>query len=624
MLKDKETVNKVLERLSKIVELPSEGLIAGGSVASILMEMSWGGEYPINDVDVFKPFRVPKNFTLGGVDTSTTFKGVERNSKYNIEKNRYGHLLVTSGNESGYKIVKTSNDGLLNTVEYEPLIMKNIPITLGTKPNFDVMNVIEGFDINCCQVGIDMKDKTLIYTPDFEEFLETRQLKVSTLYTPAHTAIRLVKKLDELKCYCDLETEMKLLSFMLTIWMREVTKSRVSFYFTEKYINLFEKYQKTLSNYFELFPFVDMQIETLERMNLPVTDDDRVRWEEYSDLKTLRAIRYVEDDKELENIFYNISLQPAIILKVFRYYRDNVKKVDKKKIDLLYSSYVTRKLLVIIKDFHKCDFSSKNVDYFERNITVFDFALDFMIKRQLNFQQSHDLIKDLKHAHNLNGDWILPAIQESLSDFILFEYEYEKDKFYKHLDKTLRRYCIDIIDPVDMSNVTFPEGVEIKEITSMGDLYKTGYEMKNCLRDVEQDFVERLLKKKIRLFKIKTEASVSAVELEIHNELYYSKKQLLSNCNKKPSELHQLIGSLLIHTLNRKILVDDIDKKVSDLDNSIMFVKGLMEQTDDESTKNNPVCWGEMDLFPNETNTIAPIMPDLTGLYKDEDDDLPL
>ena len=105
---------------------------------------------------------------------------------------------------SNYRILEVDRDGLLNW------------ITISRVSNRDnirnYLYILNGFDFNCCQVGIDLKTNELYYTDEFEEFLNTKQLDVTAIYTPAHTAIRLFKKKKELDCYCDVERCMELLS----------------------------------------------------------------------------------------------------------------------------------------------------------------------------------------------------------------------------------------------------------------------------------------------------------------------------------------------------------------------------------------------------------------------------
>ncbi len=45
---------EILGKLSKLVEVPQTGFLAGGAVANTIFSMEWGGDYPINDLDIFR------------------------------------------------------------------------------------------------------------------------------------------------------------------------------------------------------------------------------------------------------------------------------------------------------------------------------------------------------------------------------------------------------------------------------------------------------------------------------------------------------------------------------------------------------------------------------------------
>ena len=45
---------EILAKLSKHVELPQTGFLAGGAVANTILSMEWGSDYPINDLDIFR------------------------------------------------------------------------------------------------------------------------------------------------------------------------------------------------------------------------------------------------------------------------------------------------------------------------------------------------------------------------------------------------------------------------------------------------------------------------------------------------------------------------------------------------------------------------------------------
>ena len=177
--------------------LPSKGLLAGGAVASLILSEAWGGEFPINDLDVF--ITVTENKDI----PSTPVRITEIALDDQAEDSEYqGWYKVRN---SGYQVVKSDRTNLLNTISVR-MLGKEQPASSAYRL------IIQGFDLNCCQVGIDLETDRLIWTSAFAEFISTGQLKVSHIATPYHTAIRLPKKHDELRCYFDLKTELSLLA----------------------------------------------------------------------------------------------------------------------------------------------------------------------------------------------------------------------------------------------------------------------------------------------------------------------------------------------------------------------------------------------------------------------------
>ena len=100
--------------------------------------------------------------------------------------------------------------------------------------------ILRGFDFNCCQVGRDLNNNKLYYTEEFVEFLNTKQLEITAVYTPAHTAIRLFKKMKELQCYCNIEKCMELLSQPLIPSVQcRLRRTHFGLYFSDKYKDVF-------------------------------------------------------------------------------------------------------------------------------------------------------------------------------------------------------------------------------------------------------------------------------------------------------------------------------------------------------------------------------------------------
>jgi hypothetical protein len=147
--------------------------VAGGSVADRLYTHETGIESPIKDVDIFV------NRFWGELGKNNEYNGIQYfiNKKYNT---------------SFYNITDVKWDGKINIVAvniFEPCL---------NEEEF-AQYIIRGFDLNCCQAAISMKSKKLFTAPDFDEFLKTKDLKVTNPHNVGSTALRIVKKEELLK-----------------------------------------------------------------------------------------------------------------------------------------------------------------------------------------------------------------------------------------------------------------------------------------------------------------------------------------------------------------------------------------------------------------------------------------
>ena len=248
ILKDKNIVSKILTELSELCAIPDNGFLAGGAVANTLLSMKYGKPYPINDLDIFieteddpDPFDILPESHRGRTPTRTQTLVIQ--SGYYEGELGYDH-------GSNYRILEVDRDGLLNWITISRVINRD-----------NIRNyryILNGFDFNCCQVGIDLKTNELYYTDEFEEFLNTKQLDVTAIYTPAHTAIRLFKKKKELDCYCDVEKCMELLSQPLIRETRvKLSPRHFGIYFSHKYRDMFVEHYKELKEYFKMVRFFD-------------------------------------------------------------------------------------------------------------------------------------------------------------------------------------------------------------------------------------------------------------------------------------------------------------------------------------------------------------------------------
>jgi hypothetical protein len=192
--------------LSQLPELPNEGVVAGGAIASIVYSAVTGLKSEYGDIDVFRL-----------IDTRFGSRDIDVKSLYY--------------KDTQFAIVNTST---VNNINYVDIYSINSKLT----------NVIDTFDINCCMIGIDLATKQLIYRPEFAAFLVTRQIEVVNFNTSKFTLFRLLKKKRQYPdAYLDVD---KIVGYIAHINPRYApTAIKVPSFINEDELNL-------ISNYFKL------------------------------------------------------------------------------------------------------------------------------------------------------------------------------------------------------------------------------------------------------------------------------------------------------------------------------------------------------------------------------------
>ncbi len=231
-----EIIKKAVELLNSKFNLPSEGFITGGALANTINKLKWGGKCVINDIDIFildeiKPFdNNQPNHTFYETRTS-----VVKHTTY--EKCDYDNLNIIKKFVGGdYVTIKTSDrEDIFNYVKFD-----------SNKRDYNLL--LETFDINCTQVGWDLEREEAYWTKDFEDFFNTKELKVSLPNTPSHTALRLLKKRDELDARLDIKNEFDFLTFVNL----EKVIGLKRYWFGQKYFDLYKKYESEINPYFSI------------------------------------------------------------------------------------------------------------------------------------------------------------------------------------------------------------------------------------------------------------------------------------------------------------------------------------------------------------------------------------
>jgi len=291
---------KAIDKIkSNFGNFPQEGYLAGGSLANLIWEYTSGQKAVINDVDIFNFHAKLDDDSLfyGSTLTKDGEKLFYNQSQKHFYQD-YTGLCTSIRSKDCYLISHTENKDIYNHIFYK-----------GT--NDSIILVIDSFDLNCTQIGYDIKNDTFVWTEEFSQFLKTGELRFTNLNSPHHSAIRILKKRDELNAKLD-EEEFKLCVYAIQKNLNGITRR----YFTEKYANIFINYQEELGKYFNLVQ--DEQIPQLIKLKKNI------------DLKifTLEISQLLED-KEL---FPTLQKVPGIWrIEDFFFYKRYIEKSTSRK-----------------------------------------------------------------------------------------------------------------------------------------------------------------------------------------------------------------------------------------------------------------------------------------------------
>lgn len=195
-----ELVPQIRAVLSAHAPLPQKGILAGQSLANAILEVLGKPCGPYNDIDVFVQADAEKLAYLA-TDEHRAQEALNMGVPVAVLDE---YRQITFETDAEIKVAGTERDGLLNYVWLDGKLSR---ITLGT--------LISSFDLNSVEVALDLESNELVWSKAFEYFVDTRQLEVTNLNTPARTLVRFLKKLDELNAYADVDTTLR----MLVSWM---------------------------------------------------------------------------------------------------------------------------------------------------------------------------------------------------------------------------------------------------------------------------------------------------------------------------------------------------------------------------------------------------------------------
>lgn len=224
---DLKTVTpRVLDRLKTLSKLPAHGIVAGQAVASLVYEeLGLNIKGPINDIDIFVSKNLPADEREVVYSPSYSGKFQRRTFQYHQWQKTISerkHVSIRNDDENAYKHINIIGQrGLVSILRTYRRDIRNYTLIdgQGVGPSGYVseataQGLVNGFDLNCVAVGIDLYSQKMVCSDQFLEFLNTPVLKPQSYHNPSYTLIRLTKKLfvDKMEgVTCDFEQEKQIL-----------------------------------------------------------------------------------------------------------------------------------------------------------------------------------------------------------------------------------------------------------------------------------------------------------------------------------------------------------------------------------------------------------------------------
>lgn len=293
--------------------LPKSGFIAGGSIANIVWEIVSGNKAVVNDVDIFIFDGYQEKIDHDNKSNLFNYKDIT--TKFGED---YTGICLTTYTKNFYSITESTSDGIFNYIKYKSNI-------------YDPSLIINSFDINSTSVGYSIDEDKFYWTKDFEDFINTGNLKVINLTTPSHTACRLAKKSKELNVRLD-QFEFDLIKFSFNCSFVDKIKLR----FKDRYRKMYYDNIDLLGDHFNINRSYELE-EYLENRYGVITElfflnnkDNKIEETEFGPVESNKL--FIDNNLNriykstdfifyMRNIYYNEELK-AIWNDLYYFFED--------------------------------------------------------------------------------------------------------------------------------------------------------------------------------------------------------------------------------------------------------------------------------------------------------------
>jgi hypothetical protein len=445
----------------------------------------------------------------------------------------YLEIIVVNNLWKSYTVSKTEVKGILNFVD--------VQLMTGHQKMEDYKIIMEGFDLNCCQVGIDLESAELIYSPNFEAFLKTRQLQVSHPCTPFHTAIRIAKKKKELQCYCNEEAQFKYLSQIPLILSPESqgnsAEKRIPFpiqyarYFGEKHYGIYEQHKEDLDRYFEVIPAGKTASGGSRYTMIP------------------RNSEIIEELKDCHSL---------TSIKVLWELLQNKKSIRDKNIKALKLGSSSKRFLMVNPKYAQCDWHEKHVQQIEEFLEQHRNMAVVFDRLKLNIQEQLTAMRTIKRMADKEGLFIIGLIEDAVRKYLrdgelpnLPPGNAITEEWIKSLiDDYLGKNPGVLKEPEDLADFECPH--YFSELITGKDLMSEGVRMHHCVGG----YAETVKRGESVIFHLEAAGEPSTIEISKHTTNGTVDHLLIGQhkgiWNKEPSRFHNRRARDLVNYLSMK------------------------------------------------------------------------
>lgn len=516
-------------------KLPKTGIVAGQSVSSIICKiLNVDINYVINDIDIFqKATEVDRN----KADMQKKSSFVSNISKLRYEGYEDGdyerpkETVFKTIQNGGYYLVRALRDGLINYIKV-------------SATTFNIESIIEGFDLNAVQVGIDIETKELIGTQYFWDFIKSKELELVNTFTPSHSIIRYFKKKKELGCYGNDEYNASIVAFAIYFnhchkWEDIVFKAKINTItpniFGTKYREMYDSVSEEISKYF----YINYQVSYLNRIK-PKLDFLNKILNKFSKVRE-NIIGYDDTEKVASNLIGKYSL----ITSARNYTRQALgyEKLDKNEL-----TNIKNKGLEHIENFY----------YLNPNYTKQEKSLKAMVNVNKFVEKNYNF-SGLFSGLCLNEQNILlkalnPIIKNSKEpEYIILQsvrFFIKSKSFFngiklEEINDAIKEIMKDIIESenTELTEVLpeirdfFCSKIKFHLLNTEYEIKKYGAELNICLKNEDRnskEYINDVSNNKILLYKVSFENTNYVVELEFNkrNKLVISQ---IKGYNNEPA-----------------------------------------------------------------------------------------